>query len=1012
MLFDPHVHAFDDRRAPPIVGSSNIHHSRNMVRNIVCFLTHSRRKFIMKALNKIALLAVALVCAGGSASAQIFAFDSGTNYNSGWNNGDNNGFGFSPWALANTNVNGQGYSGFYIGQPGGGQGGIANLPGGNAFSMYAHGGASNAAVAFRAFTNSLTTNQVFRMLWANHGIGGSTANRAGFSLRHADFTDDFDDGVRFGFYYIGGGQDSFVIEDGNGVTAVGLGYGSGPFELEFTLEGSDTYRFVIKDPTGSTILYQTDGQPLEVGNNSSFHDTIDSLACYALNTDGDQSFNNITISSTSLVPPTIANVTPANGSIFVDPSQTNVSFEVDSAFSTVSPGGITLLLNGVAQTNLTVSSVVPTTSLQVSNNARLQPDAIYNATIIATDAHGNRVTNNFSFNTWITNLFFIEAEDYNFNQGGFIPDPDPNSFGASSGLALLGTNGIDYFKPDPAGAFNAGAANIYRPGDLVDVDAPPTSADVDHDNFVSNGYTDYNLSFIQFGEWENYTRKFTTSTAYAVYARIASFSGQTTMELDQDAATTATGTNQARVALGTFVSPFSGGPQAYEFVPLKDIFSSNVLVHFSSTSPTTLRCTALGTGYNFNYLIFVPVTNTATLKPFISFGFPFPNAVVAPESFISFTIANRQTAVNPSSIKVLLNSNDVTSGITLSNNAAGTVVSYVPPALLTPNSTNTLTAIFSDNGGTVTTVTNTWQFTVNGATIVTLPGADAQPLGSVTIPGFAIHIAKAPDSAPDSDFPNTLARAELQLLGLVTNSNGVAYANLATNGSGSNFYAESNTVNYDITGFATGSATFATKSPFPYVPAAATNDLMAMAAETYLQLGVGQYVVLVRSDDNFQLTCGPTPANTNFYIAAYDNGRNNAFPTTMYLNVTNAGLYPMRLLYGQGRFGGNVEFYSLDRSAGNAPVLINDRSNAHAILAFQAPPAGAAVTIQNVAHNGNVTAFSFATQSSHSYLVRYKITLGDASWQTLTNVTGNGATALITDPGASNGSRFYQVETQ
>jgi hypothetical protein len=955
-----------------------------------------------------ALLTSVLLAIAGTASAQIYAFDSGTNYTSGWNNGNNFGFGFNAWTLANANVGG-GFSGFYIGNP-------ITAPTGNSFGMYANSGSSNAAVAFRGFTNSLATNQVFKFIWANHGIGNTSANRGGISLRHGNFTDDFDDGSRFDFYYIGGGQNSFVFEDGSGVTATGITFQQGPLEVEITLETNDTYRLVVKDITGSTILYSIDGQPLDSGlgaNPAPGNSTIDSFSCYALNTGGDQNFNDFQLTSTSLIPPTVANVQPADGSIFVDPTQTNVTFEVDSAFSTVSLSGVSLLLNGVAQSGLQANTASPTNQLLVTNTATLLPDVNYNATIIAADANGNRVTNSFTFNTWVTNLFFIEAEDYNYSMGGYIPDPTPNSFGIQSGMPLLGTNGVDYFKPDPAVADAAGATNLYRPGDLVDLDAPPISADVDHDGFAANMYVDYNLSFVQVGEWENYTRKFTNATQYAVYARIANFSGgSATVELDQDAATTATTTNQPRAALGTFVAQQTSGAQSYEFVPLSDFFSSNVLVRFSSTSPTTLRSAALSSSYNLNYLIFVPVTNTATLKPYISSGFPFPSANAGIETTISFVIANRQTAVNPATIKLLLNSNDVTSGITLSNNAAGATVTYIPPSLLTPNSTNTITAIYSDNGGTVATFTNTWQFTTANATVLTLPPADAQPSGSFTIPGFGIHIVKAPDDSPSSDFSNTIASAELQLAGLLTNGLGVPYPNTATNANGSNFYAESNTINYDITGGPTGSFTFPTKSPFPYVPASGTNNWIAMEAEFYAQLGVGQYIIQVRSDDGFRLTCGPTPTDTNFVVGQFDGGRGNGTPTTMYVNVTTAGLYPMRLLYYQGMFGGNVEFYSLNRASGNTPILINDTNSVSSLRAFQAAPAGSPVTILNLAHSGATTTFSFLTQSGHNYVVQYKVNLTDPTWLLLTNVTGNGATANIVDPGAGGTSRFYHVQTQ
>ena len=76
-------------------------------------------------------------------------------------------------------------------------------------------------------------------------------------------------------------------------------------------------------------------------------------------------------------------------------------------------------------------------------------------------------------------------------------------------------------------------------------------------------------------------------------------------------------------------------------------------------------------------------------------------------------------------------------------------------------------------------------------------------------------------------------------------------------------------MNYDITGEPSGSFTFVTKSPFPYIPAAATNNFIAMEALFYLQLTPGVYTFAVRSDDGFRFTVGPTVCDTNQVIAEY-----------------------------------------------------------------------------------------------------------------------------------------------
>src|SRR4029079_19155527 len=106
---------------------------------------------------------------------------------------------------------------------------------------------------------------------------------------------------------------------------------------------------------------------------------------------GDQLWNNLEISSVSLVPPDIQNVTPTNNSIYVDANSAQVSFDVASLFSTVATNGIKLSLNGVNQTNLTFTGF--STNWHVVLNSPLLGNLVYNGVITAQDANGNQSTN-------------------------------------------------------------------------------------------------------------------------------------------------------------------------------------------------------------------------------------------------------------------------------------------------------------------------------------------------------------------------------------------------------------------------------------------------------------------------------------------------------------------------------------------------------------------------------------------------------------------------------------------
>jgi hypothetical protein len=938
-----------------------------------------------------------LLAAGGvaflgfidSTSAQVFARDDAARYtnapgNAAWlyQTTTNGGFGFNPWVFRR---GGSGAQGYFVGT-----GDTIASASNTYWGMYANsgGGSSldNVAVAYRAFTNSMQPNTVFKIKWHTKGISPSNpAARGGFSLRNGNAnatTNDFDTGSRFDFHYVGAAPDSFLLADSSGETQTGLGFGTNPFQIEFTLLTPNTYRLVIKDSTGANTLATFDNRTLAGSG------TIDSLALYALQTDGDQLFNNLEISSTSLVPPDIQNITPANGSVYVDPTN-QVSFDVVSVFSTVATNAISLTLNGGNQTNLTFSGTG--TNRHVMLNPALAGNLVYAGAIIAQDANGNRATNKFTFNTWLPSNPFIEAEDYNYSAGSFIDNfanPSPNQIY----FGLLGSNGIDYLEYDLSGTNNA-----YRSGDLPQIGL---TTDVDHNGFANAGFQDYNFAFIENREWQNYTRRMSNAT-YDVYARMAGFGNNATTLMERLANPTATSSNQPRATLGTFVCPNTGGAQNWTFVQLKDFFSNPVQVSFPGTNTFRNTCIGADGNYNVTYLIFVPNTNAATLRPYLSAGFPYPGANgVFPDQTISFTIANLQTAVTPGSIQLLLNSNNVTSGIVLSNNAAGTMVGYQSPSLL-PAGANTLQIIYND--GSVTQ-TNTWQFTV--AALPVISAAYTLDPGQAGARGFAIQIAKAADTALASDFPPTIARAYLHLAGLITNAATMApYVNVAAGPNGDGLYNETNTMNYDINATSSGNSTFNYKTNFPYVPASGTNNFISMAANMYVQLSPGVYTFAVRSDDGFELTTGPTPISTNLTLGEFDGGRSDNTATTFSFIVQTNGLYPMRLVYDQGEFGGSIEFYSI--KSGQS-VLLNDPANVNAIPVYRTLAATPPVLL-NPRHSGSTTTFSFLAVAGQTYNIKFKNSLTNNIWLPLQTVIGSGSITNITDNRATTSNRFYSV---
>jgi hypothetical protein len=899
----------------------------------------------MKRMSFLTWLAigVTVICLGGGrAAAQTNALDTAAAYGSGWGTGTNQGFGFLPWVLANNNGAGSGFAGAFVGNSG-----TLIDTSFDSFGLYANGGSGgNYSEAYRSFSNALSPGSVFQIKTENTDI--VTSGYMGVMIRSSTNVSTvtnqnliIDPDTAFAFYFEGGQSDYFIWDGNNQVVDSGIPFTTNGLSLQFSPLPGNAYRLVVKSADNSTILQTYSPEPL--AGNAGAGGNLTTVIAFNFFTSGGQNefFNSLEVSSTSLVGPTIVNVFPTNGSIYINPTTNTLSFTVDSEFSTVATNAVSLTLNGITNTNLYFSGASSNLTVTLASNV-LAPNLTYTAVIVATDGNGNKATNSTSFNTWSSNLVFIESSDYNFNGGLFISggtpagNITPNQYGTQSGNPLAGTNGIDYFKPSP----NDGGSNTYRPGDggYVDLDAPPITADVDHNSFAANGYTDYNLAFVQANEWENYTRSFSSNQCYYLYARMASLSANPTMEIDRYASSTATTSNQALMPLGTAVCPsFTGGIQSYDFVPVTDLFSDPVVVRFNGAN--TLRSFRNGGQYNFHYFVMVPSYTNVTLRPYLSFGYPFPTATgVALDTTIRFNIANRDTTIPSANIQLSLNGSNVTSGLTISNNAAGALVTYKPPNLLPGNVTNTLVATLTDSAGVAST--NTWTFTTENPAVVPTSYAHSSP---GTPEGFTIQIAKSVDNAPQYLFPPSVASAEAQLLGPITDTNGQQYVNIAqSNG----LAVETNVINYDIDAQNTGF--FSNMTAFPDIPAAQTNNYIAMEALMYVPLGPGIYTFGVYSGDGFKFTTGPTPANTNLILGIFDGGRFESESTFDFIIQTN-GFYPMRLLYFHSIGGGDVELYTVNRTNGTR-ILINDHTNPNALTAYQASvsaPGAISITYTN-----------------------------------------------------------------
>jgi len=228
-------------------------------------------------------------------------------------------------------------------------------------------------------------------------------------------------------------------------------------------------------------------------------------------------------------PPNIASVMPAASSLFLTVS-TEITFVVNDDQG-VEPNDVSVTLNGSKYTIANGLKVVGTpTARQVSFDG-LEPGVNYHAVLAATDADGETDTRNLYFDTFDTNSFVVEIEDYNYEWGEFIDNPvlipeltedgiDSN-WGDDSYNSLEGSIGIDFFDTNET---LVPATHRYRPYDGVST-AP--ALDLAREKFIEaggaqKGIYDFGVGDIEEGEWLNYTRTYPNGD-YLVYLRQAQF---------------------------------------------------------------------------------------------------------------------------------------------------------------------------------------------------------------------------------------------------------------------------------------------------------------------------------------------------------------------------------------------------------------------------------------------------------------------------------------------------------
>lgn len=196
---------------------------------------------------------------------------------------------------------------------------------------------------------------------------------------------------------------------------------------------------------------------------------------------------------------------------------------------------------------------------------------------------------------------------------------------------------------------------------------------------------------------------------------------------------------------------------------------------------------------------------------------------------------------------------------------------------------------------------------------------------------------------------NSIANVERQLKGDFG-------PGIATNGPLGGYYA-TEVVDFDVSQFSPdfgGVGLF--NYPFPGIdldeltPSPAYNNSNIVAEVIgFLELPVGNTTLTLRSDDSVRLTIGDASNPYNFLAlqptgAVFDGGRAPG-NSTFTISVSSAGVYPIRIVYGQGGGGGTLEFSSTFDSFGTpVSALVNDPSWVGQGGLISHPPASLPIT--------------------------------------------------------------------
>jgi hypothetical protein len=652
-----------------------------------------------------------------------------------------------------------------------------------------------------------------------------------------------------------------------------------------------------------------------------------------------------------LLAPVISDILPQN-MIFFPPSN-GFTFNVSSpSGTTINSNAIQLVLNGVdVSSSLAISG---SSSNKAVSYYGLQSNTIYNASMAVTDVFNLSASASTYFETtWIgipPILYLWEAEDFDFNSGMFINNPDlcnaPGDTNCYYGT--VGTPGVD----EQSQAISP-ANDLYRPNDQMSIGV---SGDYLRENLFLADRTDYELNPFEFDQWVNYTRNWTNGT-YWVIARLAtgtSLSGFLTMSEGNGDGTT----NE----LGTFTITNGLGWTTFQNIFLLDTNGNKVNVTLNGKS--TLQVTSGGNLLpNFFALVQATVDEPimSGLYPDGAHPFEYTNA-------LAFTVTSQGATFPTNGIKVNLDGFDVSSALQFSGSPSNTTVVYpdllanaIHTAIISVTNSLGHGILITDDFDTFSTnnyMVQASDFDFNGGQFI--PDADWYPNAYA---GF--------DATTNIDYQHTTLGCEQYPYrpSGISQEQGFDYL--------TPIFVSNGGIDYDLGCFGGGdwanyTRTYPAGNYFVYVRSA----------------GLGAYTMYLERVVSGATTTNQTVAKLGDWGAV---GVNNT--THAWVPLTDGGLAAPIVVSLNG-----LETLRITTPTGDC----------YPNYFMLVPTTGINMSASRQGANAVI---SFPTQTGVVYKIFSRADLSSGTWNLLTSVLGNGSIEPVTVP-ATAAAQFYQVVAQ